>query len=427
MSGGGEGGARIKIDADAAPYVAAAEKAAKSTEKIGDTWSTIGQQIDLGVGRIGKLNMATVAIAGATALVSATYSTWISKLERAAALTEKIRAASGSEGRVSGDMRASLADLKGTLSLDDRASVAADYASRRPSSSTQEQIAVVRAALTADAAGLDAKRFGGLMGELQPFGKQAADLSAQLLQRTGGKAEESAALLTEIRQRSGAEDAQSSLGLILGAGSIDGGLDTLKSGWQTYLAQGRKGGFGTAFTRSPLSLVPELKQRPVIERLLANKSAGDQDAGRTAGTLDDLRLANEANPLKRAENEAKSQESDTEIANWKKKAQQAEAKRAAAAKFTEEADKSPVPVFMESGAGLYRIFSNTYDKYKEVRDGQPTAPPMGAASQADPQADPQVTALQQVARLIAEQTKALAPPKPRPVVPGGFSSQDEHR
>jgi hypothetical protein len=413
---GGEGGARIKIDADAAPYVAAAEKAAKSTEKIGDVWGQIGQAIEGGVGRLSKLNVATLAVAGVTALVATSYDAWLQKLERAAELTDKIRNASGGEGRVGGAMRQSLAGLEGSLSLEDRVGVVAAYASKRPKSGHVEQLNVARAAMDADAAGMDAKRFGGLMGDLQPFGEQSADLAAQLLYRTGDKAEESAALLTSIRQRSGAGDAQQALGLILGAGGTDGGLEAIQQGWQTYQAQGRKGGFATSFARSPLSLVPDLAQRPVIDQVLARQDDGAREAGQTAGFLERQRLHQLTDPVTFGEHLAKSQENRRETKNWTDRARTAASNAITESYVDQDADKS---LF-----GIRARFTSTAlaDLHITDLDDDPSRRAAGATYRnrnAVPQDAQAVSVLSQILTELRSQR--------RPTIPGDSGNQDEPR
>lgn len=270
----GASGATIKIDGDAQGYVRAAERAAKSTKEVASGWGQVGQAMDQTVGRLGKVNLAVLAVSASVAAVTKGYESWVQRIEKAAEAAKKTaESVAGGMGH-SKLLRDEAAKIASPLTMEQKGDVMNAYRSRRPQDSKQEILGALRSASDAAVAGFDPRRHAALQADLAGFGGSKADLATMLMEQGGDQAESMAGMLRDIGSKSSLQDAAQTLPMIHAAARIPGGMDALNQGWRAYLDQGRSGGFAKAFRASPVSLVPELGQRRTVAELAAADGDG---------------------------------------------------------------------------------------------------------------------------------------------------------
>ncbi len=248
----------LKLDADAARYVAEIVKAAERTKDLGkgaketkDYFTQAGDAIEQAGTKLGK--MATIGGLVAVGVAAATkgYFEWVAALERgekaAKSIVDALRGAahSASDLKDLGNIRDQIMGMNSPLSMDQRVAAVNSFRQNAPGASSGSAINAVRAASQADIAGMDATQFAGHVGKLTNagLGNHAGDIAAFLTQRGGAQGGAAIEEMASLGIDAGSGGAVDALGYVSAAAATPGGMGVMSTIHAQWMKQGKPGTF----------------------------------------------------------------------------------------------------------------------------------------------------------------------------------------
>ncbi len=285
----------LKLDADAARYVAEIVKAVEKTKGLGDGakaardhFASAGDLIEAGTAKLGRMVSGAGILAAASAVITAEYRAWRDHLEAAekvsVSLADRLRGAAGSMAELSKipGMTQRIMDMKSPLNQGQRASAALAARDANPNLSPDDLIGAVRSASVGHALNISPEEMGAGYGKLfKSFGSEAGDVAGLLHQRDTKNAPAAIDLLRQIGQDGG--DAKSSLSLVSAAGRTEGGLGALtelQSKYRQYRVAESGGGTFDQWARKQSEFTVGEEHRQGFRDTLSQYSAEDKLIGR---------------------------------------------------------------------------------------------------------------------------------------------------
>lgn len=288
----------LKIDADAARYIAETIKAAEKSKELGKgakeaktEFAGMGDILEAGVAKLGRMVSAAGIYAAAGAAVVKVWTDYAAALERgdkaAKSIADALRHATGSAGDLKslGSARDQIVSMPSSLQLEQRVSAYGAFRGNAPNATSAQAVAAVRAASQAHVAGMDSTEFAGAQGKLhEAYGDQAGDATAFLLQR--GQAQGGAAVdeMAELSAKIGPEKAREALGLVSAAARTRGGLGVLSPLVSSYIQRGARGSF-TDYAATAGRGEVSAEQLPILKQVQGRIDAERSASGNLKGYL----------------------------------------------------------------------------------------------------------------------------------------------